>query len=165
MRRFLTVLILTILSVGVLEIPRAHASGDGTRMTIPLSYPVDGINPCTGEPVTHHLSGELQIHALPTVGALFNGGVTHATLKWVMAATTSDGYSAPLQHFATFILNDRDGDNDGHVVVTETNNWMFSNDDGSRIKLDYRHHVTVIDGEPTVFTEVGDLRCVHHPTD
>ena len=86
----------------------------------------------------------------------------HATVKWVMAATTSDGYAAPLQHYATLTVNDRDGDQLGHVVVTETNNWMFSNDEGSRFKVDFRHHVTVIDGQPIVVADVFDVRCVHH---
>lgn len=165
MRRIFTLLTLTLMVVGVglSHTTTVHAGPDDTRAVIPLSYAVPGMNPCTGQPVDSHLSGEIQIHALPSVDVFLAGGaVRHATVKWVMEASTTDGYTAPLQHFATLTVSDRDGDMNGHVVVTETNNWMYSNDAGSKYEVAYRHHVTVIDGQPIVVADDFDVRCVHH---
>jgi hypothetical protein len=165
MRRILTLMTLTlmVLGVGLSRATTANAGPDETRAVIPLSYAVPGVNPCTGEQISIHLSGEIQIHALPSVEAFLTGGaVRHATVKWVMEASTSDGYTAPRQHFATLTVNDREGDMIGHVAVTETDNWMYGNGDGSKYEVAYRHHVTVIDGRPIVVADSFDVRCVHH---
>jgi len=163
MRRFLTALALITCSIGFGDVARAGT--DDTHAVIPVSYPVPMVNPCTGEPAEYYLSGEIQVHALPSVDAFFNGDqLTHLSLAWVMEGTSSDGYTAPRQRFGTATVNDRAGDLFGHVVVTETDNHVWSNDEGSRFKLTYRHHVTVIDGQPIVFADTGEnLRCVHHP--
>lgn len=162
MRKALTAIALATALVGLLAAPAIAAKPD-TNGVIPLDYTIEGAwNPCTEASTDQHLIGELQIFALPSIDSFFDDTFEHATLKWVGQVEGDDGYSMPWRHFATSAINIKDGKNP-HVVISETDNLMFTGADGGKFRVKLRFHVTDVGGDLKAFTDVFDATCIRHP--
>lgn len=162
MRQSLIPVALVMLLVGLLASP-AVADKPSTSATIPLDYTIEDVwNPCTEELTEQHLTGELRIFALPTAESFFDNTFEHATLRWVGQIEGADGYSMSWRHYATATINPSEGQHP-HVVISETNNLMFTGTDGGKFRIKVRFHVTEIDGDLKTFTDVFDTTCIRQP--
>jgi hypothetical protein len=163
MRKVLLATMAATLLITMLGGP-ATAEPVGKAVSFPLDYTFVGEdpNPCTGETALTHFVGRLDIQALPSIEAFFNGAATHSTLKWAGQFTSDDGYSTQDNHYATLVINDQLVD-PPHVVFSDVGNIMFSGSDGGKFKISSRFHLTIVDGEVKTEIDRSDARCIRQP--
>ena len=152
---------------GMLAVP-AMAAQPERRIVEQLDvYSGPHWNPCTDEMVMVHVTGELTIHAVPSVEAFFAGDFTHATFEIVAESSHDGGYSEPRRHF---FIEVRNGDSGASGLPGEPRvhqvlaNHMFSSNDGGKYSVHTMLHMTVVGSE--VKTSIGfeNARCLQYPT-
>jgi hypothetical protein len=161
MRKVLLATMAATLLVTMLGGPATAEPVDKT-VSFPDYYTFDGWNPCTEEWVTTDYVGRVDIHALPSIEALFSGDWTHLTLKFIGQFVGSDGYETQEKHWGTWVYYVPEGD-PPHVVVNEEENIVYSSDDGGKYKVSIRFHITVVDGELKTEMDRFDARCIQYP--
>lgn len=161
MRKALLSAVMATLLVAMVGVPATADPADKT-VSFPDYYTFDGWNPCTEEWVTIDYAGRVDIHALPSIEALFSGDWTHLTFKWTGQFVGSDGYETQDRHWGTWVLYVPESD-PPHVVANEVENVIFNGADGGKYKVSYRFHVTIVDDEVKTEFQRSDARCIGQP--
>lgn len=140
---------------------------DGQSSVPSIWCQVSGVRACD-LPGGGHLSGSfellgrLDIHALPSIDALFSGDWTHLTMKWTGQFVGSDGYETQDRQWGIWVLYVPEADLP-HVVASEVENIIFNGADGGNYKVSYRFHVTLVDDELKTEFQRSDSRCIRQP--
>ena len=161
MRKALLIAMAAALLVATLGGAATADPADKT-VSFPDYYSFDGWNPCTEEEVPTDYMGRVDIHALPSIEALFSGDWTHLTLKFIGQFVGSDGYETQDRQWGIWVLHVPAGD-PPHVVANEAENVIFNGADGGKYKVSMRAHVTIVDDEVKTEFRRADASCIRQP--
>jgi hypothetical protein len=132
-----------------------HRNGD-VWYEVPIVPAVDQFdleNPCTGEVVTFFWEGKQLIHEFDRANGY------HVNQQLFISGYTSDGYTTGDAMHVALVQNV----SDNTVAYKDNSNYVYTNDAGSKFRMTFNEHLTVVDGEvvSAVF-DVEFLDCIRY---
>lgn len=160
MRRAIIPALLALMLAALATAP-ATAGESETRIVIPFSFTFGPVfNPCTETFTDLQVTGEWDLHALPSIESFIAGEFKHANVKLTGEAVgLDDGYATAWKPFQTTVINQ----GADHYVEAKAENLMFDGNDGGKYRVHTTLRLVVVDGEAKVESDLTEAFCVQQP--